>query len=215
MYNIVFFDLDGTLTESAPGITSSIAHVLDNWGIAYRDLEELFVFVGPPLKDAIRDYYHMTDEKATEFVKEFRAYYSEKGLFNSAVYPGVKELLGRIKDSGRKIMLATSKPEEMAKRVLDYFELTEYFDEIAGATFDNSRVNKEDVIKYLLDKLPDSEKDLSQIVMVGDRKHDVLGAKAVGMDCIGALYGYGTREELENAGAKYIAEVAGDVYDFL
>lgn len=215
MYNTVFFDLDGTLTESAPGITGSIAHVLDNWGIPYRDLEELHVFVGPPLHEAIKNYYSFTDEKATQFVKEFREYYSDKGMFISSVYPGVTELLEKIKASGRKIMLATSKPEPMALRILEHFDLMKYFDEAAGATFDNSRVNKDDVINYLLNKLPEEDRDITKIVMVGDRKHDVLGAKAVGMDCIGALYGYGSREELEGAGAKYIAETALDVFDFL
>jgi len=215
MYNIVFFDLDGTLTESAPGITGSIAYVLDNWGIPYRDLDELHVFVGPPLHEAIKNYYSFTDDKATQFVKEFRAYYSDKGMFISSVYPGVVELLEKIKASGRKIMLATSKPEEMAIRILEHFELSKYFDEIAGATFDNSRVNKDDVIKYLLDKLPEEDRDVTKIVMVGDRKHDVLGARAVGMDCIGALFGYGSREELEGAGAKYIAETALDIYEFI
>jgi len=215
MYDTVFFDLDGTLTESAPGITGSIAYVLDNWGIKYKDMQELYVFVGPPLKDAIRDYFHLTDERAEEFVKEFRAYYKREGMFNSCVYPGVKELLERIRKSGRKIMLATSKPEEMARKILKHFELDEYFDEVAGATYDNSRVNKDDVIRYLLDKLPEDGRDISKIVMVGDREHDVFGAGAVGMDCIGVLYGYGSRQEFEAAGAKYIAATAAEVFDFL
>lgn len=215
MYDIVLFDLDGTLTESAPGITSSIAVVLDEWGIPYKDLKELEVFVGPPLQDAIRDYYHMTDEKAAQFVKEFRAYYTTKGLFISSVYPGVEELLKKIKASGRKAMVATSKPEGTAIRIIEHFGLMQYFDEVAGATEDNSRVLKNDVIKYLLDKIPQEERKLDRILMVGDRKHDICGAKKVGIDSAGVLYGYGSREEFEEAGATYIAETALDVFDFL
>ncbi len=215
MYKTVMFDLDGTLTESAPGITTSISVVLDKWGIPYRDLKELEIFVGPPLKEAIRDYYNMTDEKATEFVREFRAHYTTEGLFISSVYPGVEDLLKKIKASGRKVMLATSKPEVTAIRIIEHFGIAKYFDEVAGATEDNSRVRKADVIRYLMGKLPEDERNIGDFIMVGDREHDIFGAKEVGVDSIGVLYGYGSREEFENAGATYIAETATDVYDFL
>lgn len=215
MYSAVFFDLDGTLTESAPGITTSIAYSLKHWGIEVKDLTELYPFVGPPLYDSYMKYYGFTKEESEEAVRIFRSFYNKEGLFISSVYPGVVELLEKIKASGRKIMLATSKPEVTAIRILEHFDLMKYFDVAAGATEDSSRVKKADVIRYLMDKLPEEDRDISKIVMVGDRSHDVLGAKEVGLDCIGVLYGYGDRPELEEAGAKYIAETALDVYKYL
>lgn len=215
MYDIVFFDLDGTLTESAPGITNSVAHALAKWNIEVSDLSQLNCFVGPPLKDSFKKYYNFSEEDAIKAVAEFRAYYGVKGLFENAVYDGIRELLEKIKASGRKVMLATSKPEGLSVRILDHFDLMKYFDELAGATMDETRTTKAEVIEYLLGKLPENERDTSKIVMVGDREHDVKGSKVFGIDCIGVLYGYGDRAELENAGAKYIARTPLDVFDFL
>ena len=215
MYDIVFFDLDGTLTESAPGITNSVAQALAKWNIKVEDLSELNCFVGPPLKESFMKYYDFSEEDAIRAVAEFRSYYAVKGLFENAVYEGIPALLEQIKASGRKVMLATSKPEELSFRILEHFDLMKYFDEFAGATMDEKRTTKSEVIEYLLDKLPESERDVSKIVMVGDREHDVKGAAAFGIDCIGVLYGYGDRPELEAAGAKYIAATPLEVFDFL
>lgn len=215
MYNIVFFDLDGTLTESAPGITNSVAHALAKWNIEVEDLSQLNCFVGPPLKESFMKYYDFSEEDAIKAVAEFRAYYAVKGLFENAVYDGVPELLEKIKASGRKVMLATSKPEELSFRILEHFDLMKYFDEFAGATMDERRTTKSEVIEYLLGKLPKEERDVSKIVMVGDREHDVIGSGEFGIDCIGVLYGYGDREELETAGAKYIAKTPLDVFEYL
>lgn len=215
MYNIVFFDLDGTLTESAPGITNSVAHALAKWNIEVEDLSQLNCFVGPPLKESFMKYYDFSEEDAIKAVGEFRAYYAVKGLFENDVYDGVRELLEKIKASGRKVMLATSKPEELSVRILEHFDLMKYFDEFAGATMDEKRTTKSEVIDYLLNKLPEEDRDVSKIVMVGDREHDVNGAAQFGIDCVGVLYGYGDREELEAAGAKYIANTPIDVFDYL
>lgn len=215
MYDIVMFDLDGTLTESAPGITNSVAIALSHWGIEVPNHSELECFVGPPLKESFMKFYGFSQEQAIEAVTCFRAYYAEKGLFENAVYPGIEELLIKIRESGKKAMVATSKPEVLANRILDHFGLTQYFDIIAGATMDERRTTKSEVIRYLFTQLQDNKPDLSKIVMVGDREHDVLGARECGVDCIGVLYGYGSREELTNAGAKYIAKTAADVFTFL
>ena len=215
MYNTVFFDLDGTLTESAPGITTSVAYSLKHWGIEVKDLTELNKFVGPPLYESYEKFYGFSKEEAVEAVKIFRSFYNTEGLFISSVYPGIPELLQKIKDSGRKIMLATSKPEVTAIRILEHFDLMKYFDVAAGATEDSSRVAKADVIRYLMGRLPKEEQDVSKIIMVGDREHDVFGAREVGIDCIGVLFGYGDRQELERAGTKYIAETAADVFEYL
>ena len=142
----------------------------------------------------------------------YREYISDKGIFENEVYDGIKELLRRVKASGRKIILATSKPEKFALRILEHFELTEFFDVVAGASMDEKRNKKGDVIKYALEKGCLTPEDA---VMIGDREHDVLGAQENGIDTIGVLYGYGSRDELEKAGAMHIAETVNDIFDLL
>ncbi len=212
MYKTVLFDLDGTLTDPGLGITNSVAYALKKYGIEVRDREKLYSFIGPPLKDSFKKYYGFSDEKAMEAIMYYREYFSDKGIFENEVYDGIKELLRRVKESGRKIVLATSKPEKFALRILEHFELTEFFDVVAGASMDEKRNKKGDVIKYALEKGCLTPEDA---VMIGDREHDVLGAQENGIDTIGVLYGYGSRDELEKAGAMHIAETVGDVYALL
>lgn len=212
MYKTVLFDLDGTLTDPGLGITNSVAYALKKYGIEVSDREKLYSFIGPPLKDSFKKYYGFSDEKAMEAIMYYREYFSDKGIFENEVYDGIKELLRRVKESGRKIVLATSKPEEFALRILEHFELTEFFDVVAGASMDEKRNKKGDVIKYALEKGCLTPEDA---VMIGDREHDVLGAQENGIDTIGVLYGYGSRDELEKAGAMHIAETVDDVYTLL
>lgn len=212
MYNTVLFDLDGTLTDPGLGITNSVAYALKKYGIEVQDRESLYSFIGPPLNDSFKRYYGFSDEKAMEAIMYYREYFADRGIFENEVYEGVSQLLERIKASGRKIVLATSKPEEFAERILEHFELTEYFDAVAGASMDEKRNKKGEVIKYALEKSGLSAEDA---IMVGDREHDVFGAGENGIDTIGVLYGYGSREELEKAGAVRIAQAVEDIYDFL
>lgn len=208
MYSTVLFDLDGTLTDPGQGITNSVAYALKKFGIDVEDRKELYKFIGPPLYESFMKHYGFSQEKAETAVSYFREYFRDTGIFENEVYEGITDLLEKIKKSGRKIILATSKPEEFAKRILSHFSLDKYFDFVAGATMDSSRVEKSDVIAYALKESGYADKNA---VMIGDRLHDIHGAKENGLDSIGVLFGYGSRKELEDAGADYIAETVSDI----
>lgn len=212
MYNTVLFDLDGTLTDPGRGITNSVAYSLKKFGIEVEDKKELYKFIGPPLYESFMKYYGFSEEKAETAVANFREYFRDKGIFENEVYDGIEKLLSEIKVSGRKIILATSKPEEFAGRILAHFALDKYFDFVAGATMDSSRVKKGDVIAYALKESGCSSENA---VMIGDKMHDILGAKENGLASIGVLFGYGSREELENAGADFIAETVKDILKYI
>ena len=213
MYDVVLFDLDGTLTDPGEGITNSVAYALNKFGISVDDKKELYNFIGPPLIDSFMKYYGMNYEDGLKAVEYYREYFGVTGIFENTMFKGIPELLDSIKKSGRKISLATSKPEEYAIRILDHFGLTKYFDFIGAATMDESRSKKVDVITYTLDNLGVTDK--SRVVMIGDRHHDIEGAKKNGLNSIGVLFGYGDRNELENAGATYIAETINDILKFM
>ena len=209
MYHTILFDLDGTLTDSGPGITNSVAYALKKWNIEEKDINVLRKFVGPPLDASFAKYYGFSKEKCVQAIQYYREYYLTKGIYENQVYDGMEELLKWLRDTGRRAIVATSKPEPSAIHVLEYFHIDSYFDIIAGATMDGSRVEKSDVIRYALDRA--GIRDLSGVVMVGNRENDIQGAKANGLDSIGVLYGYGSREELEEAGAMQIAETVEDL----
>ena len=176
--------------------------------------EELYKFIGPPLMESYQKYYGFSEEKSVEALGVYREYYSEKGVYENKLYPGIRELLESLQKAERKIVLATSKPEYYAKIILKHFELDPYFTFIGGSDMaEQERSGKADVIRYDLEAC--GIKDLSQVVMVGDRKHDIQGAKKVGLDSIGVLYGYGDREELETAGADYIADKMENLVEIL
>lgn len=209
----VLFDLDGTLTDSRDGILNSIEYALKSYGITVEDRDSLRPFLGPPLAESVKKYYGFDDEKALDFVGKYREYFSVKGLFENQVYPGIEALLQELKDQGYILMVATSKPEPFTCRILDHFDLTKYFDFIGGATMDERRVHKGDVIRYVLES--NHLENLAEIMMVGDRRNDVQGAKENGIEVTGVLYGYGDLEELQTAGADYIAETVADIQKFL
>ena len=215
MYNTILFDLDGTLTDPGIGITNSVAYALSKWNIEVADRSELYKFIGPPLLDSFAEYYGFSAEQAQDALKYYREYFRSKGIYENEVYPGIVEMLETLKNSGKKIILATSKPEEFAIIILKHFDLYKYFDFVAGATMDETRNKKGDVIKYALESCGIDKTDLKDVIMVGDRKHDVHGATENDLDCIGVLFGYGDREELETAGAKYIAEQVEDILTFI
>jgi len=213
MYDIVLFDLDGTLTDPGMGITNSVAHALRRWGIEVPPREELYKFIGPPLADSFAKYYGFSMEDAEKSVEYYREYFRDKGLYENEIYPGAEEMLKKLRTSGRKVVLATSKPEEFAKRILAYFHIDGYFDFVAGASMDSSRNKKADVIAYALRSI--SAEGTEGIVMVGDREHDILGAKENGLDSIGVTFGYGDRAELESAGATYIVDRFDEIFDII
>lgn len=211
MWKTVLFDLDGTLTDSAPGITNSVAYMLAHYGIR-EEAKNLLHFVGPPLTESLRELYGFDNEKGMEAVGFFREYFNEKGWLENAPYPGVEDLLRSLKAAGLTLLVATSKPEFQAVRVLNHFSLAKYFDHICGAPPDSEEgARKSVVIRAALSRLGDP----SPAVMVGDRRHDVAGAHEAGLPCIGVLYGYGDRGELQGAGAEFIAEDVADLRQIL
>ncbi|MBQ3512741.1 MAG: HAD family hydrolase [Lachnospiraceae bacterium] len=213
MYQVILFDLDGTLTDPGLGITNSVMYALKKWGIEVEDRSELYKFIGPPLQESFERFYGFSEEKAKQSVEYYREYFREKGLFENEVYEGIEDLLKTLHDSGYKLLLATSKPEEFAIRILEHFQLAKYFNFIGGASMDGVRSKKADVISYVLKKA--GIEDLSKAAMVGDREHDIIGAKQVGIDSIGVLFGYGNYEELENAGATYIVDSVSKILDIV
>jgi phosphoglycolate phosphatase len=213
MKKYVLFDLDGTLTDSRVGILNSIEYMLEYYGIHVEDRAQLQPWLGPPLKDSLMKYYGFSREKALEGVEKYREYFDRQGIFENRVYPGIEDMLRTLRDMGCRLLVATSKPEVAARRVLEHFRLDSYFTFIGGATLDDSRVSKGDVIRYVLDT---ADIRLSQeAVMAGDREYDVKGAKAHGLEVIGVLYGYGSREELGQAGADFLAETPGDIPGYI
>ena len=213
----ILFDLDGTLTDPKEGITKSVQHALAHFGIAVDDLDSLIPFIGPPLTDSFEMFYGFTHEQALEGVRVYREYFTQRGWRVNQEYAGVREVLWALKTAGFSLSVATSKPEVFALRILDYFHLTDYFDVVGGADLDGTRIRKADVIRYTLGRagVSQSGQALEQVAMVGDREHDILGAKAVGIESVGVLYGYGSREELEAAGADALAEQPGDLVRLL
>ncbi len=208
-YEVALFDLDGTLIDSGEGITNSVAYSLRKFGIEIKDKTELYRFIGPPLHESYEKFYGFSKEKAKTAVEYYREYYREKGIFENQVYEGVEELLKTLYDAGKLLIVATSKPKLFAEQILNYLDLAKYFTYIAGANMDGTMTKKAEVIQYALTTADVS--DFSKAVMIGDREHDILGAKAVGVDAIGVLFGYGDYEELKNAGADYIVKKAEEI----
>ena len=213
MYSYVLFDLDGTLTDPELGITNCVMYALEKFGIKVEDRKSLRPFIGPPLMYSFQEFYGLSEEESKQAVVYYRERFPTKGLYENEVYEGVVEMLQALKAQGKKVVLATSKPEIYAIEILKHFKLMEYFDYVAGATLDGSRGEKADVITYALQM--SGITDVSKAVMVGDRNYDVLGAKENGLDSIGVLYGFGDYEELTQAGATYIAENVGDILKYI
>ncbi|MTK08833.1 MAG: HAD family hydrolase [Hungatella sp.] len=205
----LLFDLDGTLTDPKEGITKSVRHALHAFGIEAENLDDLCCFIGPPLKDSFMEYYGFTESDAQKAVEIFREYFSSQGIFENKVYEGTRESLDALVRSGKRLYVASSKPEVFVRMILEHFELDSYFEFMGGADFEEIRVKKADVIRYVLDTC--EIRDISKTVMIGDRKHDILGAKEFGMESVGALYGYGSREELTKAGADFLVESIFDL----
>lgn len=208
-YDAILFDLDGTLTDSAEGIVNSVRYALRSYGIEESDTAALMRFVGPPLAFSFREYYGFSEERAEEAVTRFREYFTEKGILENRVYDGVRELLVALKAEGKRLAVATSKPQPLAERVLHNFALYDLFDVVSGASYDERSMNKATVITAALDALGTPP---SRVLMVGDRVYDVVGARECGVDACGVLYGCGTREEFVEA--KYIAENVNDILHF-
>ncbi len=211
MFDTILFDLDGTLTDSYPGITNSVKYALNKMGYEIPSDERLREFIGPPLFDEF-SRMGMDKETAEAAVRAYREYYPEKGVFECTLIDGAEELLAELKRRGKYIALATSKPQVFAKMILKHFGIEKYFDFIGGASLDDKISTKEQVLRYVLEK---TGADPAQCVLVGDRFYDIVGAHKAGMKCIAVLVGYGSRGEFEEHNADIICETLGDVLKFV
>ena len=213
MPDIVLFDLDGTLTDAAPGIINCLKFTLDDLGIEHPDDATLRTFLGPPLDITFREYFGLTPERSRAAIATYRERYHDLGELENAVYPGIPELLAALCDAGVTLAVSTSKPTVSATRILEHFELAPYFAFIGGATLDTSRDAKALVIAHTLEELARQgvEVTSARTTMVGDREHDVHGAAEFGIPTVGVLWGYGSHEELERAGAAAIVATPGEL----
>ena len=203
-WETILFDLDGTLTDPKEGITKAVAVALEHFGIR-EDPDNLTSFIGPPLDESFVERYGFNEDQIILAIEKFRGYFSTKGWAENIPYPGMAEFLRDLRSAGKRLLVATSKPEPFAVRIMEHFGLAEYFDHICGAPMDEHEgARKADVVRRAI--ALSGETDLSRVVMVGDRRHDVAGAHEAGIACVGVLYGYGDREEHEKAGAEFIAE---------
>lgn len=208
----LLFDLDGTLTDPKEGITRCFQYALEAYGIHEENLDALAWVIGPPLADSFMQGYGFTKEKALEAVEKYRERYAPLGWKENVPYPGMKQALAELKTAGFVLAVATSKPEDMATQILEHFGMAEYFTVIGGATRDLSRVKKADILEYVLEKL--GVVDRNECLMIGDRKFDVEGAKKAGFPCLGVLYGYGSEEELREAGAAALAATVQEMKEY-
>lgn len=208
-FDYILFDLDGTLTDPYVGITESVKYALNFFGKPIPDDEALKQYIGPPLIWSFKELAGITGDDTVKAVKKYRERYETIGWKENALLDGAEELLADLKKKRKILGLATSKPEKTSIQILEYFGIDRYFDFMGGASMDLTRNTKVQVVNYTLNNL--GVADLSKAVLVGDRHHDIDGAKEAGIASIGVLVGYGSRSELENAGADYICETLADV----
>ena len=208
-YEFLAFDLDGTLTDPKLGITKGVQYALGQLGIEAPDLDALVPFIGPPLLETFQERYGLTETGARQAVGYYREYYEAGGLYENLEFPSITTALTTLAGTGRQLAVATSKPTVYAKKILRHFGMEHFFAFIIGSELDGSRTAKGDVIRFLLETATPS--DLSRVVMIGDRKHDIDGAHQNGIDSIGVTYGYGSREELVAAGATHIVSSVGEL----
>lgn len=214
MYQYLLFDLDGTLTNPKEGITRSVQHALRHFGIEVADPDTLTPYIGPPLIPSFIEFHGLTQEQAPEALQVYRQRFSTVGLFENEVLNGVPEMLRALKQNGRFVAVASSKPEPYVIRILEHFDLLQYFDEVVGASMDEKRSAKKDIIEEALRRMGKAPGD-RDILMIGDRMHDVEGAQLCGLDSLGIYTGFASEGELEDAGATYVFHTIRDMADFL
>ena len=209
----IFFDLDGTLTDPEVGLVKGFMYAFDRVGIEYGEPESLRKYIGPPLHEEWKREYGFTEEETANAIAIFREYYDEYGWAENKVYDGIVEMLEALKSAGKTIVLATSKPENTARRIMALFGLDKYFDFCGGASTSSTRDKKWEVLEYSLDAV--NATDDAKCILVGDRKYDAEGAAICGIDSIGVLWGHGTEEEISSAGFTYIAKTPAEVVKLL
>ena len=207
-YNTILFDLDGTITDPKEGITKSVQYSLRKFGIEIDNPDDLEKFIGPPLKQSFIDFFSFTGEEALAAVEYYREYFKTDGIFENSVYEDIPGLLEKLKSADLTLAVATSKPTVFAEKIINHFNLSGYFKIVTGSNMDNTGTDKKDVIAQAMSKLHCNPLNT---IMIGDRMHDIIGAKKNSIDSIGVLYGYGTAEELTEAAPDYIVESVRDI----
>lgn len=202
MAEFILFDLDGTLTDPKEGITKCVAHALKHFGIE-REPDDLISFIGPPLKEQFMEYIGTDEKGGEEAVRIYRERFAPIGIFENRIYDGVLQMLDTLKNRGKRMAIATSKPSVFARQIADKYGISPFLEAVVGSELDGTNTNKADVIKIAMETIGAAE---NNTIMVGDRMHDCIGAKKNNIPCIGVLYGYGSREELCQSGAYKIAE---------
>ncbi len=210
MAELILFDLDGTLTDSGPGIMKSVEYAFNKLGFTDYEPEVLRTFVGPPLIYRFMEVMNLSLEEARTAVAAYRERYNEIGIWENSVYEGIPEVLTLLKCSGKKLAVATSKPHAMAVKVLEHYELADFFDVICGSKADGRKAEKVEILKEVLEETGYADKK-DQVILIGDTRFDVLGAKEAGIDCVGVSYGYGTEEDLKESGAVKVCKTPGEL----
>lgn len=214
MFEYIFFDLDGTLTDPKEGITGAAAYAAKHYlNIEITDRDTLLPFIGPPLEESFMKYFDLTPEQAKEAIASYREYYRPRGVFENTVYEGIPEMLEKLKKEGKKVYMATSKPEYFALQIAEHYGFDKYFDGITGSTMDGSLVKKADVLALAMRRAGDPQKN--HCVMVGDRLHDIVGAHENGITAVGVLYGYGSMEEFKEYSADKTVATVSELSEYL
>ena len=208
-YDVILFDLDGTLTDSKIGITKSVQYALSKFNIREDNLDNLESFIGPPLSESFQKNYDFEPSQAQDAVDFYREYFAISGIYENEVYPGIPDLLADLKGKGKQLIIATSKPTIFANQILNAFHLYQYFTTVVGSHLDGTRTSKTEIIAYALSTLEKSKENGA--VMVGDREHDIIGAQGNAIDSIGVTYGYGSLSELQRAAPTYLADTVEDI----
>ncbi|WP_045521028.1 HAD family hydrolase [Neobacillus niacini] len=203
-YKVILFDLDGTLSDPKVGITKSVQYALQKMDIVEPDIDKLECFIGSPLQVSFAEHYNFDEENTQKSIDFYRERFKEKGMFENELYSNISLLLKSLKEQQFSLVVATSKPTVFSEKILKYFNIDQYFDLVVGSNLDGTRTSKTEIIQYILDKY--NEYKLDNFIMIGDRKHDIIGANNNGIDSIGVTYGYGSFDELNHSNPTYIVK---------
>ncbi|USK60652.1 HAD family hydrolase [Peribacillus asahii] len=212
-YQVILFDLDGTLSDPKIGITKSVQYALQKMGIDKPNIDKLECFIGPPLKVSFTEYYDFNEEKTQRAIDYYRERFKDKGMFENKLYSNIPLLLKSLKEQQYTLVVATSKPTVFSEQILNYFNIDQYFDLVVGSNLDGTRTAKTEIIQYILDKY--NTYKLDDFIMIGDRKYDMIGAKNTGIDSIGVTYGYGSFEELSDSHPTHIVNSVEEIKEIL
>jgi phosphoglycolate phosphatase len=212
-YKFILFDLDGTLSDPKIGITKSIQFALDRMGISVDNLDELDVFIGPPLQQSFSDYYSFNEAQTQTAITHYRERFSDVGMYENTLYDHIPALLQELKEHGHNLVVATSKPTVFAEEILKYFKIHHHFDLIVGSNLDGTRTAKTEIIQYILNH--NGQHPSEAFIMIGDRKHDIIGAHNTGIDSIGVTYGYGSIEEMTQINPTYQVSTVSELRGLL